>query len=54
MDIKYSTGRVEWFGNCIPLCEDPRVETNKEDYNNFIDNYLSHMEDYKFGRNLYD
>ena len=27
IDIKYSTVRVEWFGNTIPLRESPRVET---------------------------
>ena len=43
--IKYSTGGVEFFGNTIPLCEAPRVETYEEDFQTFIDYYLSQMED---------
>ena len=54
IDIKYSTGGVEWFGNTIPLSEAPIVETYEEDFKNFIDDYLSQMEDKKFGRDLYD
>ena len=45
IDIKYSTGRVEWFGNNILLREAPRVETYEEYFKIFIDDYLSHMED---------
>ena len=37
IDLKYSTGRVEWFGNSIPLREAPRVETYEEDFNTVID-----------------
>ena len=54
IDIKYSTGRVEWFGNNIPLREAPRVETYEEDFKTFIDYYLSQMEDEKFGGDMYD
>ena len=35
--IKYSTGRVKWFSNTIPLREAPRVETYEEDFKSFID-----------------
>ena len=35
--IKYSTERVEWFGNNIPLHEYPRVETYEEYFKTFID-----------------
>ena len=41
IDIKYSTGRVEWFGNTISLREAPRVETYEEDFKTLIDDYLS-------------
>ena len=54
IDIKYSTGRLEWFGKTIPLREAPRVETYEEYFKNFIDDYLSHMEDEKFGGDMYD
>ena len=54
IDIKYSTGRVEQFGNSIPLLEAPRVETYEEDFKTFIDDYLSQMEYAQFGGFLYD
>ena len=54
IDIKYSNGRVEWFGNTIPLREAPRVKTYEEDFKTFIDDYLSQMEDEKFEGYLYD
>ena len=53
IDIKYLTGRLEWFGKTIPLREAPRVETYEEDFKTFIDDYLSYMEDEKFGGDLY-
>ena len=54
IDIKYSTGRVEWFRNTIPLCESLRVETYEEDFKTFIYDCLSQMEDEKFRENMYD
>ena len=54
IDIKYSNEIVEWFGNSISLRETPRVETHEEDFNVFIDDYLSQMEDDTFGRDIYD
>ena len=54
IDIKYSTGGVEWFGNTTVLREAPRVETYEEYFKTFIDDYLSNMEDEKYGGDLYD
>ena len=52
--IKYSTERVEWFGDTIALREGPKVETYEEYLKTFIDDYLSQMEDEQFWGYLYD
>ena len=41
IDIKYSNGRLEWFGNTIPLREASRVETYEEDFQTILIFHLS-------------
>ena len=54
IDIRYSTGKIEWFGNSIPLREAPCPEHTEEDFNALIESYLIQMEDEYFGGELND
>jgi len=44
IDIKGSSGTVEWLGNSIPMCVPPTFEQAEEDFNALFKSYLIDIE----------
>ena len=53
IDLKYSTGMVEWYGTTLPM-RLPPDPNDTEDYVHVIDDYLIQMEDEYFGDDWMD
>ena len=47
MDIKYSTGKMEWYGNTLPMQEPWKL--NDKEFNNMADSFLIQSEEELFG-----
>ena len=43
MDIKYSTGEMEWYGNTLPMQEPWKLDDNE--FNNMADLFLIQSEE---------
>ena len=49
MDIKYSTGEMEWYGNTLPMREPWKLDS--QEYLNMADSFLIQSEEEIFGEN---